>query len=352
MKGVENILVVQTAFIGDVILTTPLIRALKEGFPRALLSVLVIPATAEVLEGNPRIDEIIVYDKRGKERGAIDFLKLMARLRRQRFDLAIIPHRSLRSALLAYLARIPERVGFDTSAGSLLLTEKVAYRKGVHEVERNLDLARHLGLEVAGSVLEVFPGSGDHEFASRFLEQRGVCANDLLIGMSPGSVWATKRWLPERFARVADWLQEENGARVILFGGEGDRKLCQRIRGMMAEKPIIAAGLTSLRQSAALMARCRVFLSNDSAPVHLAVAMGVPVVAIFGATVPAFGFGPYGDGHVVIEKDLDCRPCGVHGGNVCPRGTFECMEAIGAAKVYEAVLGKAAMRIRTRGFGP
>lgn len=339
-KDVKNVLIVQTAFIGDLVLATPLIRVVKLGFPEARLSVLVTPATAEVLKGNPRVDQIMIYDKKGREKGIISFLKLVFKIRRQEFDLAVVPHRSLRSALLVYLAGIPTRVGFHNSAGCFLFTKKVVYRKDIHEVERNLDLARYLGLVVSGSIPEVFPGPRDYNFASCLLERYGIGDHDLLVGIGPGSAWPTKCWLPEGFAQVANRLQREAGAQVILFGGQEDRELCYRIGEMMAQKPIITAGEVSLLQSAALMSRCRVLLSNDSAPVHLAVAMKVPVVAIFGPTVPSFGFGPYGDGHAVVQKDLGCRPCGGHGGHICPRGTFECMKGIEVDEVYQAVLNR------------
>ena len=141
----EKILVIQTAFLGDVILTTPLVKALREIYPQSFISVLLIPQTAEVFKNNPHINQLILYDKKGKQRGVKSFFKLVKFLKRQNFDLAIIPHRSLRSALLAYLSKIPQRIGFHTSGGSFLYTDEVTYKTDIHEIDRNLSLLSPLG---------------------------------------------------------------------------------------------------------------------------------------------------------------------------------------------------------------
>ena len=332
-----NILIIQTAFIGDVVLATPLIQAAKERLEAYRLTVIVRPSTAELLCHNPSIDEVITYDKRETERGLFALLSLAGRLRASRFDIALIPHRSLRSVLLAWLARIPLRAGFDTSAGQWFLTHRMPYRPD-HEVERNLDLLLPwTATPDEGYAPSLFPDDEDRTFTDDFLHRHGIDRTDLLIGVNPGSIWATKQWLPERFAEVARRSEQELGARVILFGGHEDVDLCRFITEQAGGNPVIAAGQATLLQSAALVARCTTLVSNDSAMAHIAAAMGTCVIDIFGPTIPAFGFTPFGNGHHLVEQPLSCRPCGRHGGARCPIGTHECMTRITAETVFEAV---------------
>ncbi|MGB8658644.1 MAG: lipopolysaccharide heptosyltransferase II [Candidatus Zixiibacteriota bacterium] len=332
----KRILIIQTAFLGDVILSTPLIKALRGLFPHSFISFLLIPETKKLLENNPHLNEILVYDKRNN-RGIRGFLHIKSKIKERKFDLAVIPHRSLRSALLAYLSGIPERVGFDQSAGSFLLTQKVAYRQNTHEVDRNLSLLSSFNLELKDKSPQLFPTEEDFSYARKLLQDSGIQEQDRIVGIAPGSVWATKRWLPERFAEVSDFLLKQSGAKVIFLGSEDDRKLCLRIAGMMKGKPLVLAGRTDVMQSAAVISFCKVILSNDSAPVHIASAMKRPVVAIFGSTIPEFGFAPYGVHHTITQRKLYCRPCGIHGRRKCPEKHFRCMREILAAEVFQAV---------------
>ncbi|HID95817.1 MAG TPA: lipopolysaccharide heptosyltransferase II [Candidatus Latescibacteria bacterium] len=338
--NVNKILIIQTAFIGDLILTTPLIRAAKRGFPKAWLSVLTIPRTAELLEGNPSVDEVLVYDKRGRDKGSRAFLKMVRGLRSGTFDLALIPHRSLRSALLPFLAGIPRRIGFDRSAGSFLFTKTIPYRMDVHQIERNLDLISALGVKINDRLPEVYPDRHDQGVVRRFLSANGISPSDRIVAIAPGSVWPTKRWLPERFAELADRLIGEQGVKVLLIGGGSDIELCSSIAAMMRFGAVLTAGKMSLRQSAALLSRSSLLLCNDSAPMHLAVAVRTPVVAIFGPTSPSFGFAPYDSNSLVIQSDLECRPCGIHGGKRCPKGHFECMKRIHPEQVLKEIAKK------------
>jgi heptosyltransferase-2 len=331
----KRILIIQTAFIGDVILSTPLIRALRESFPQSFISFLLIPKTYNLLENNPYLDERLVYEKR---KGFISFLKIISQIKERSFDLAVIPHRSLRSALLAYWGGIPERIGFNKSAGSALLTQRVIYRTDVHEVDRNLSLLSGISDNSSDASPELFPSSSDFAYVRKLLLDSSVSDKDKIVGIAPGSVWATKRWLPERFAEVAQFLTERANVKVILLGSEDDRNLCGRIADLMRDKPLILAGRTTLLQSAAVISLCKVILSNDSAPVHMASAMKRPVVAIFGSTIPKFGFAPYRVDHVILQKQMDCRPCGIHGKRKCPQKHFGCMKEISTEEVFEAVL--------------
>ena len=331
-----KLLVIQTAFVGDVVLATPLFEAARTRLGADRIGAVVRPETADLLRNNPNVDEIVVYDKKGRQKGALQLLLLARRLRDAAYDAALIPHRSLRSALLGYLASAPVRAGFDRSAGKLLLTERVPYRTA-HEVERNLSLLAPWPVDTTGIRPALYPDDADREAADALAREAGVAPSEKIFGVSPGSVWATKRWLPERYAELIRRLSEEYGYRTALFGGAEDRPLCGDIAEMSGADPLNAAGRLSLLQSAALAARCAAFVSNDTGMGHVAAAMGTRVVAIFGPTVPAFGFAPHGEGHRVVERDLACRPCSAHGGSRCPIGTHDCMRSITADAVVDAV---------------
>lgn len=343
MTPPRTILVFHTAFPGDIVLMLPLVQVLKESIPEAVITVVTTPAAAGLVAGHPAVSETIEYDKRGRQRGPGGIIAMASRLRRGNFDCALIPHRSLRSALVCRLAGIPVRIGFHTSAGRLLLTDRVRYENGAHEIERNLALAAPLGITGRGRPLpRIYPTVDDRRSVDEMLRQshqgNGNPRRGAMVAVAPGSIWETKRWPEERYAELVRLLTAE-GFAVVLVGGEQDVPLCRRIAAGDLTSVIDASGRLSLVQSAELIARCAVLASNDSAPMHLAVAMGTPVVAIFGATAPAFGFAPAGLRDRVVETaGLRCRPCAIHGGKRCPIGTFECMLKITARRVQEEVL--------------
>ncbi|MEW6097384.1 MAG: lipopolysaccharide heptosyltransferase II [bacterium] len=326
----NKILVIQTAFIGDVILATPILETVAHEFKDAQLSVVVTPQGKEILDGNPNINEIIVYDKKGEDKGFLNFFDMVKKIKEKKFDIAIIPHRYLRSSLLAYLAKIPTRIGFDTSTGSFLLTNKVPYLKNKHEVERNLDLAQlGLGIRAGERNLSIYLADREKDFAKGFLASYSVVNDDFLIGFAPGAVWATKRWTTEGYAQVGDELSKMYQAKIIIFGSKEDVELADEINTKMKTTPIIAAGKTNLKELSALISKCKLFITNDTAPMHLAMAFKVPTVAIFGPTTLDIGFGPYGENFVVVErKGLKCRPCSLHGPRKCPEKHFACMKEI------------------------
>ncbi|HLA99974.1 MAG TPA: glycosyltransferase family 9 protein [Bacteroidota bacterium] len=337
-----NILVIQTAFPGDVVLTLPLVGRLKREIPGAAVDFLGIPASAGLLGGHPDIRRVIEFDKRGADSGARGLLRVAARLRAAAYECAIVPHRSLRSALLARLAGIPSRIGFDRSAGRFFWTSPVRYDPDAHEILRNLSLLEPLGIRSAGiEPPRLYPSAGDRTQVDNFLRENTGKEAGPLVALAPGSVWYTKRWPEDRFARVARELVRA-GKTVVLIGGPQDTELCSRIASAGGGKGIVdASGKFSLLGSAELIGRSVVLVCNDSAPLHLAAAMGTRVVSVFGATIPGFGFGPTGPSDTVVETTgLSCRPCSIHGGRVCPVGTFDCMNRIEPCRVIDAVLGK------------
>lgn len=322
--------------MGDLVLSTPLFEAARTRLDAGRVGVVVRPETANLLRNNPHVDDIFVYDKHGAQKGALELLRLARRLRGADHDAALIPHRSLRSALLGFLAGIPVRVGFDRSAGRMFLTDRVPYQP-VHEVDRNLSLLASWEGDTDGIRPALYPDGADRMRVDALMRQSDVAPSEPLCGISPGSVWATKRWLPDRYAALIRRLDREYGYRSVLFGSSGDRPLCAEIAAESGVDPLNAAGALTLLQSAALAARCSAVVSNDTGMGHVAAAMDTPVVALFGPTVSAFGFVPHGPGHRVVETPLDCRPCSSHGGNRCPIGTHDCMRGITVEQVIEDV---------------
>jgi heptosyltransferase-2 len=283
-------------------------------------------------------DEIISYDKRGSEGGVAPLLGLVARLRSLGIDAALLPHRSFRSALIAWLSRIPKRVGFDESGGALLLTDTIRYRSHAHEIERVASLAEGIGvpLPVDGLPFELGVPEAALADLSADLAERGVEREAALIAVAPGSKWPTKRWPEERFAAAADALAGMLGAGVVLLGSSDDCPVCRRVSEMMVRDAIELCGPLSLGGTLALASRSLLVLSNDSAAAHIAAGVGTPVVAVFGPTVQAQGFAPYSRRSRVVEADLACRPCGRHGGERCRRGDHACMSSIEVEEVLRA----------------
>ncbi len=339
MRTIDRILIVQTAFLGDVVLTLPLIQVVRQFFAFSQVDLVVVPRAADLVRTHPDIHQLIEYDKRGADRGLSGFLKVLRRIRSQKYALALVPHRSLRSALLVALAGIPLRIGFDRSAGRWLFSKTVRYRQDLHEIERNISLLEAIGIHHhARELPKLFPADRDIQRVDKLLFDLELLNPQQLVAIAPGTVWNTKRWLKERYAELAARLADER-YEVLLIGGEEDEALCREIKELSGSSRVYStAGALSTLQSAELLRRCKVLITNDSAPLHFAVAVGTPVVAIFGATVPEFGFAPYGKHDTVVETlGLPCRPCSIHGGRECPMKTFECMNAITVEKVYRRV---------------
>ena len=326
------LLVAQTSFLGDVVLTTPLLAALRRCVAPRRLAVLVRPEAAPLLAGHPDVDQVLVDDKRGRDRGLAGLLRTARRLRREQFDVAVSPHRSLRTALVLAAARIPRRVGFRESRGALLYHERVVRDRRRHDVERNLALLAPFGESPGGPLPLRLPVAADAAARAAALLPAG---HGPLVGIAPGSVWATKRWTPDGFAAATAALVDE-GARCVVLGAPEDVALAEAIRARSGGRATVLAGRTDLATLVAVIDRLVLLIANDSAPMHIACARDVPVVAVFCATTPALGYGPWGPRATVVEADLACRPCGRHGGRRCPRGTEDCMRLVSPAAVLAA----------------
>ncbi len=321
-------LVIQTAFLGDVVLTTPLLSALAERY--GPVDVVTTPAAATLLEGHPAVAEVLRYDKRGVDAGLGGLWKLGRLLRARRYARAYLPHRSLRSAALALIAGAPERTGFAGAAGAVTYTSRMPRPRGAHETTRLLALAG-VPAEAAPEVSLALTAA-DRAAADGWLRAHGVPPG--FVAVAPGSIWGTKRW--PHYAELAAALD----APIVVIGGPEDALLAEQISAAANGRVWSAAGALGLRAATALLERATVLVTNDSVPLHLAAAVHTPVVAIFGPTVPEFGFGPRGRRDVVVQQSgLACRPCSAHGPRVCPLGHHRCMVELSVERVAAAVAG-------------
>ena len=314
------------------VLAEPLIEGIAQKYPGAEISFLTIPYSAPALGNHPRLKEALVFDKRGGN-SLRNTLEMVKTLKRRRFELAVVPHRSLRSAAMVWLAGIPMRIGFDRSAGKLLLTHTHEYHKSWHEVKRNLSL---LGLENATIAPRIYPGDKEMSRAEDFLRSAGIAGS--FTAMAPGSIWETKKWPEQYYHELCASMKEKGLPPVVLTGGAKEIEVCRKVAEGLEGYVHIAAGELNPLESAALISRAAVMTANDSAAGHLAAAVGTPVVSIFGPTVPGFGFAPYGEGNAVIgHPDLYCRPCRIHGSRKCPEKHFRCMLEVKAETVLEEI---------------
>ena len=362
-KSPKRLALLQTAFLGDAVLTLPLLEKIKKVLPDAEITVLTRPETAQVFSSSGLAAEVIIDNKKTTGFFSGEFFRLLRELKKRRFDIIMVPHRSLRSALLARLAGIPMRIGFDSSAGSFLFTHKVPFSWLIHDLERNLTLILPLADQACGSaVSRAMPGPLPGEFPHRrtphcgfpyikrlttpsfpVLREKTGALRDLgvneaiFIGANPGSVWPTKRWPRDYWARLITELSHTYGTKILLVGGKKEVEWNSGIEKAAAPGSILnLTGKTDMGDLMALIRNLKLFITNDSGPMHIAVAFGVPVAAIFGPTTRELGFFPYGQNNLVLEAELACRPCALHGSKSCPRGHFLCMRMITPDKVRAA----------------
>ncbi len=324
-------LVLQTAFLGDVYLSIPLCKALRNlpGVDRVAL--VTTPAAAEALRNQGVADVVMAYDKRGVHRSRAARQELLSELRALDINiLAVVPHKSFRSMLFVR-ALAPERIiTFRDAASRIIATDVVPYPRHMHEIDRQLALLGALGETVPTA--ESFLPVTLYDNKAALEMEKYITGSSGIVVLAPGSVWPTKRWPDAYFNNLAKDLRL-NGNTVVIVG---DTSTKSEIEG--GDAVIDLRGKTSLPELAAVIARANVVVSNDSLPVHIASLQQVPVVAIFGPTIPEFGFSPLGETSKVVERtDLPCRPCSSHGTIRCPVGTHSCMQGISVDTVLAAV---------------
>ncbi len=335
-RKINKIGIFQTSFIGDSVLTTPLIQKTKKLFPDTKIVVITRPQTEDIFKPLPEVAEVILNDKRGWNKIA-GVWKTARAIKKSGIDILLVPHRSFRSALIAWLSGVKIRIGFTSSEGWFLYTKTVPFNWMIHDAERNLSLLQGIAKEqFGGEKLSMSFTPSAEENVARLLKDFNLEGKPL-VGIHAGSAWPTKCWPMEYFVELISKLQTELGVQVVLVGGgkqdtDLGEKICQLAKGHAAS----LCGKTSLADLMALMKHFKLFITNDSGPMHIATAFEVPTLAIFGPTTRELGFFPYGQGHRVMEvKNLECRPCALHGGKKCPLGHFKCMKDITPDEVFK-----------------
>ena len=317
----KRFLIIQTAFIGDVVLATAIIEKLNDLFPEAIIDMVVRKGNEDLLIDHPKLHDVLIWNKR--EHKYLNLVKLIIQIRKRPYDMVINAHRFPTSGLVTFLSRGHEKVGFDKNPFAFAYTRKVEHDigNGMHEVKRNLKLIETLG------------GTDDYRPRLYFSENDIRHVDDLVkapyVTMAPASVWFTKQLPADKWAELIEKIPEN--ITVCLIGAGNDVKLCESIMKLSKrEKVINLCGKLQMLESAALMSRSLMNYCNDSAPLHFSTAVNAPTTAFFCSTIPDFGFGPLSDRSIVIQSQekLECKPCGLHGLSQCPEGHFKCANTI------------------------
>jgi heptosyltransferase-2 len=310
-----KILIIQTAFIGDVVLATALAEKLHAFFPEAQIDFLLRKGNEELLSTHPFIGQVLIWDK--KKNKILNLLNTIVKVRKNKYDEVINVQRFLSSGLIAALSGAKEKTGFKKNPLSFLFTKRIAHEiNGIHETERNQRLIEHLTDKIAAKP-KLYPSKKDFEsFSSEY--ENYIC-------VAPASVWFTKQWPKEKWTELID--RTNSRIKIFLIGSSSDRSMCDSIIASSKKKNVEnLAGELSLLQTAALMKNANMNYANDSAAVHIASAMNAPITAVYCSTIPEFGFGPLSEKSFVVQvkEKLTCRPCGLHGKKSCPEKHFKC----------------------------
>ena len=331
----KKILIIQTAFLGDVILALPMVQSIKAHLPDALIDFLCVPSTESVLHNHPAIHNVIPYDKKGGDK--LDkFIEVLNEIREVEYDIVISPHRFLRSSLLTYYSESKVRIGFEENSLAFLLTSKVKYIKDKHEIYRNLELVKQIpALEYDENKVSLKPDlypSTEQKVKVRHL----LVHKANLISFAPCSKWFTKQLPIEKASEIAKMLLFK-GYNVALVGGEADIDYCNELAQKLNDDSLVnLCGKLSPLESYEVMTQSKALITVDSAAQHLGSASGIPIVLIYGSTDISFGFYPLTSKYKIAEIDsLECRPCTDHGRDKCPLGHFKCMVELSAEKIVD-----------------
>lgn len=330
----SRILIIQTAFIGDAILILPMLEKLRESYSSSVIDVVCIPSTKEIFLASPAVNEVILLEKHGKHKSFRELLSFINEIKAKKYDKIYSPHRSLRTSLIVLLSGVPETTGFSNSALKYAYSEIIEYRYDVHEVQRNLDL-----ISYDGDDWRIHPKLNFTDVVkNKILDY--LNANNIregFITISPGSVWPTKRYPFEYFIDIINFLLGK-GRQVVLIGGEADSKITGLIMKHFTSNVFDSAGQFSLLESIELVKNSELLITNDSAPTHFGMCANVKTLTIYCSTIPEFGFYPYNKmSRFLSYNDLYCKPCGIHGYNVCPVKTFDCGKKLAPESVIEII---------------
>ncbi len=356
-QAAKHILVRGPNWLGDAVMCEPALRGLRRIAPEARISLLVKPLVAELFKVHPAIDQVLVYDDKGRHAGWLGKWTLARDLRRGGFDLAVLFQNAFEAALLAYAAGVPRRYGYATDGRSVFLTEPVAVpdrHAPLHQVEYYWNLLKPMGLTGDPSVPELCLAHDEMQAMAVRLEQAGIGEKDMVIGLNPGSTYGgAKRWLPERFAevtnRLCQTLAQSQGKRVsaMILGAKGEELLGREIAGRLSLPSVVMSGSTTIRELMAATKRCALLLTNDTGPMHIAAALRVPVVAIFGPT-DWRTTSPYGAEQTIVRQPVECAPCLLR---ECPID-HRCMTRVSSDEVYEAAVKRlTGLGVKGEGLG-
>jgi heptosyltransferase II len=327
--NIGRILIRSTNWIGDAVMTTPAMGAVRAVFPKAEIVVAANPIVAELLRHHPDCDRLLVYDKKGAHHGIGGLLRFCGTIREERFELAILFQNAIEAAIMTTLARIPRRAGYTTDGRGFLLTHRVSGWKRARRFHHTAYYLNMLaGLDIRGGRGQLRLHCTDEELA----EAREQLGEGWWVAVNPGATYGSaKRWFPERFAAAADEIAKEFSARTLIVGGPDEAEIGKEVAAKMRTPSLNLAGRTSVRQLMALLSQCRLLITNDSGPMHVAAAFGVPIVAIFGSTDHTTT-SPLSPSCRIVRMPTTCAPCLK---TVCPTD-HRCMTSVSAAHVVDA----------------
>jgi len=318
-------------------MTTPAVRAIRKRFPNSHVSLLAKPWVMPVFENSEHIDRLLIYDDKGRHKGIFGKFRLARDLKKYHFDAAILLQNAFEAALITFLAKIPLRVGYNTDVRQLLLTHAVSCTdeiKKQHQTDYYLNIIRGIGMKEDNRALYLELNQRDRLRAEKTLLEQHLSLDDKIVGINPSATYGpAKQWPLDRYAHLADKIQAFTGGRIIIFGGPNDRKLGKKISQKMQHRPIDLSGKTSLGEAMALIERCDLFITNDSGLMHVAAALDVPLIAVFGST-NSITTGPLSQNSRIVQVPLECSPCLRP---ECPKGHLNCMDQISVEMVFSSV---------------
>ena len=321
-----KILLIRLSSLGDVVLTTPAIRAVRANFPNAHIAMLVAKQSADVLRENPNLDEIITFDRLAKDKDTGEMWRIVRLLRERKFTLAIDLQRKFRTEM--HLSGATERVG-----KGWLCTTRVLEQGNKHATSHYFDLLHAVDIPAEDQKLELFLAESERRDAVQRLKTAGVVDARLKVGLFPGAGWKLREWMPERFAAIGDRLVQHFDADVLIFGGQKESELVHTVVNLMHTHAIPFAGNLQIRQLAACIEQCDLFVTNDTGPMHIAAAVGTPTISLFGPG-NHIRFQPLGALHETIRHAVPCSPCKQFT-DKCKDNI--CMKGIGVDEVWNSI---------------
>jgi heptosyltransferase-2 len=336
-EHIQRLLIRSTNWIGDAVMTTPAVLAIRKRFPNTHISLLAKPWVVPVFENSEYIDRLLIYDDKGRHKGIFGKFRLARDLKKYHFEAAILLQNAFEAALITFLAGIPLRTGYNTDVRQLLLTHAVSCTdeiKKKHQTDYYLNIIRGLGMKEDNRELYLRLNQKDRFRAEKILLEQHLSLDDKIVGINPGATYGpAKQWPLDRYARLADQIQAFTGDQVIIFGGPNDKKLGKKISRRMRYRPVDLSGKTSLGEAMALIERCDLFITNDSGLMHVAAALDVPLIAVFGST-NSITTGPLSQNSRIVQVPLECSPCLRP---ECPKGHLDCMDQISVEMVFKVV---------------